>query len=215
MATGVSAVLGQPRSRQGGRELVLLVFAAALVTVALVLVDATLNQPLSVDLIYLGVGYLGLFTIAHLAVRRFAPWADPLILPIVALLNGLGLAQIHRLDLGAATRAAELGDAVPAAAAPRQLAWTGFGVALLVATLWLICDHRRLARYAYTCGLAGPEGRPSASLLWAGRPNLLWRLLELGRHTRRAARPAVCEHRHSRLRNRADVGARRPGDTGL
>ena len=79
----------------------LLVFAAALVTVALVLVDATLNQPLSLDLLYLGLGYLGLFTIAHLAVRRFTRWADPLILPIVALLNGLGLVMIHRLDLAA------------------------------------------------------------------------------------------------------------------
>jgi hypothetical protein len=47
-----------------------LVFAAVLVTMALMLVDATLSQPLSVDLIYLGVGYLGLFTVAHLAVRR-------------------------------------------------------------------------------------------------------------------------------------------------
>ena len=133
----------------------MLIFAAALVTVALVLVDAAMNQPLTSGLIYLGLGYLGLFTIAHLAVRRFTPWADPLILPVVALLNGLGLVMIHRLDLGAATRAAELGGIVATPAAPRQLAWTGFAVALLVATLWLIRDHRRLARYAYSCGLAG------------------------------------------------------------
>ncbi len=155
MATSVSVPLGRPQSRQRGRELALLVFATALVTVALVLVDATLSRPLSLDLIYLGLSYLGLFTVAHLAVRRFTPWADPLILPVVALLNGLGLVMIHRLDLGAEDRAAELGAAVPTAAAPRQLAWTALSVALLVATLWLIRDHRRVARYAYTCGLTG------------------------------------------------------------
>ncbi|HEY0813606.1 MAG TPA: FtsW/RodA/SpoVE family cell cycle protein [Pseudonocardia sp.] len=155
MSTGASLSPPRPRLRERGRELALLVFAAAVVTVALVLVDATLNQRLSLDLVYLGVGYLGLFTIAHLAVRRFTPWADPLILPVVALLNGLGLVMIHRLDLGAAARAVELGTPLPSAAAPRQLAWTGIAVALLVATLWRIPDHRRLARYAYTAGLAG------------------------------------------------------------
>ena len=137
-------------------------------TVALVLVDATLNQPLSLDLIYLGLGYLGLFTIAHLAVRRFTPWADPLILPIVALLNGLGLVMIHRLDLGAATRAAELGVAVPTAAAPRQLAWTGFAVALLVATCgrsattagWPVTDTP--AGWRGWCSLALPGLLPAS-----------------------------------------------------
>jgi cell division protein FtsW (lipid II flippase) len=134
---------------------VLLVFAAVIVTVALLLTEATQNQTLSIQLLYLGLGYLGLFAGAHLAVRRFAPFADPLILPVVALLNGLGLVMIHRLDLAAAVHAIEAGDPEPDAAAPRQLAWTAAAVLLLAVALWRIRDHRTLARYAYTLGLGG------------------------------------------------------------
>ena len=39
--------------------------------------------------------YLGAFVViavlGRLAVRRLAPWADPLLLPLEALLNGLGI----------------------------------------------------------------------------------------------------------------------------
>lgn len=44
-----------------------------------------------------GLGVLAL--LAHLAVRLRAPYADPLLLPIAVLLNGLGLVLIYRLDL--------------------------------------------------------------------------------------------------------------------
>ncbi len=141
--------------RQRNCELSLLVSAAAIVTVALVLVEADQNQRLSPQLLYLGLGYLGLFAVAHLMVRRFAGHADPLILPLVALLNGLGLVMIHRLDLARLAHALDTGTAPPQMAASRQLAWTTAGVVLLALTLWRVRDHRVLARYAYTCGLAG------------------------------------------------------------
>ena len=35
--------------------------------------------------------------LGHLAVRRLAPWADPLLLPLAALLNGLGIVMTYRL----------------------------------------------------------------------------------------------------------------------
>ena len=85
--------------KRRGVELALLAFAALLVTSALVLVEANQDQELSRDLLYYGAAYLGLFAVAHGAVRLLAPYADPLILPCVALLNGLGLVLIHRIDL--------------------------------------------------------------------------------------------------------------------
>jgi cell division protein FtsW (lipid II flippase) len=138
-----------------GIELILLAFAAVIVTSALVLVEANQEQELTRALIFVGLAYLGLFTIAHVAVRRFAPYADPLILPCVALLNGLGLVMIHRLDLAEADRAQALGREVPAELISRQVAWTAIGLALFVAVLWVVRDHRTLARYAYTAGFAG------------------------------------------------------------
>ncbi|WP_432081283.1 FtsW/RodA/SpoVE family cell cycle protein [Streptomyces sp. WAC 04229] len=86
-----------------------------------------------------GLGVLAL--LAHLAVRLRAPWADPLLLPIGVLLNGLGLVLIYRLDLETP------GDP----AAPTQLVWSTLGVALFIVVVLLLRDHRVLARYAYVC----------------------------------------------------------------
>ncbi len=136
-------------------ELVLLAFATVLVTGALILVEANQEQELTTALLFIGAAYLGLFVIAHVAVRRFAPYADPLILPAVALLNGLGLVMIYRLDLAKADRALERGNELPTELYTRQVAWTAVGLALFVAVLWSVRDHRKLAAYAYTAGFAG------------------------------------------------------------
>ena len=138
-----------------GIELVLLAFAAVLVTSALVLVEANQEQELTRVLVFVGLAYLGLFTIAHFAVRKFAPYADPLILPCVALLNGLGLVMIHRLDLAEIDQALALGRSAPTELIGRQIAWTAVGLALFVAVLWVVRDHRTLARYGYTAGFVG------------------------------------------------------------
>src|SRR5919202_2406884 len=98
-----------------GIELVLLAFAAVLVTGALALVEANQEQELTQSLLWVGLAYLALFTVAHLAVRRFAPYSDPLVLPCVALLNGLGLVMIHRLD------PAPLGRGTPGGGPPGEL----------------------------------------------------------------------------------------------
>ena len=62
----------------------------------------------------------------------------------MVLLNGLGLAMIHRIDL-----------AKDEATAPEQLTWTAVGVLLFVAVLLVIWDHRRLQAFTYTAGLLG------------------------------------------------------------
>src|SRR4051795_9508445 len=138
-----------------GIELVLLAFAAVIVTGALVLVEANQENTLTRSLLYVGAAYLGMFTIAHFAVRKLAPYADPLMLPCVALLNGLGLVMIHRLDLAATDRAVALGREVPTELIQRQVAWTAIGLALFVGVLVVVRNHRTLARYGYTAGFAG------------------------------------------------------------
>ncbi|MET8579369.1 FtsW/RodA/SpoVE family cell cycle protein [Streptomyces collinus] len=89
-----------------------------------------------------GLGVLALF--AHVAVRIRAPYADPLPLPIGVLLNGLGLVLIYRLDLETP------GDR----AAPIQLVWSTLGVALFIAVVLVLRDHRVLQRYSYVCVVA-------------------------------------------------------------
>jgi cell division protein FtsW (lipid II flippase) len=137
-----------------GTELAMLGFAALIVTCAFVLVQANQEQELSFSILWYGLAYLALFAIAHLAVRRWAPYADPLILPCVALLNGIGLVMIYRIDLALAEKATQSGGAY-SSAAPKQVLFTALALALFLAVLILVKDHRTLTRYGYICGLVG------------------------------------------------------------
>ncbi|MBN9633812.1 MAG: FtsW/RodA/SpoVE family cell cycle protein, partial [Actinobacteria bacterium] len=141
-----------PLPNRRNSELVLLGFAAVITTVALLIVEANQESGLRMDLIQFMVGFIVLFGGAHLAVRRYAPYADPLLLPVVALLNGLGLVMIYRLDLSAHARPAGI---VPGGNANQQMLWTLLGVLVFTAMLMVVHDHRMLARYGYVCGLAG------------------------------------------------------------
>jgi len=137
-----------------GTELSMLAFAAGLVTAALMLVEANQDEKLSLRILWYGLAYLALFAIAHIAVRKFAPYADPLILPCVALLNGIGLVMIYRLDLAGAEKAlqenAEFTNAVP-----KQILWTTIALVMFVVVLYVLKDHRTLTRYGYTFGMIG------------------------------------------------------------
>lgn len=93
--------------------------------------------------------------VVHLLVRVLAPYADPIVLPVAATLNLLGLTMIHRLDLADARRAAQSGGAVPSPDVSSQLTWTGLGLLLAVLVLLVVRDHRRLQRFTYTSLLAG------------------------------------------------------------
>jgi len=133
-------------------ELLLLGFAAVITTVALLIVEVNQEQGIRWDLAQYSIAYLALFGAAHVAIRRYAPYADPLLLPVVALLNGLGLVMIHRLDLA---RSATDSGAAQGPSANQQMLWTLVGVSAFTVVVVFLKDHRILARYGYVCGVGG------------------------------------------------------------
>jgi cell division protein FtsW (lipid II flippase) len=138
-----------------GAELVLVLFAVVISVVAYAAVGYGVDGVLPSGTLGYGGGLLALFLAAHLVVRAVAPHADPLILPCVALLNGLGLVMIRRLDFEAAERATQAARELPRADAPLQLVWTLVGVLAFAAVLLVVRDHTKLARYTYTAAAVG------------------------------------------------------------
>jgi cell division protein FtsW (lipid II flippase) len=136
-------------------ELVLLTFSLAIAMAAYAAVGLAHDGQLPAGMLGYGGGLAFLYGVAHIALRRFAPHADPVLLPAATMINGLGLAVIHRLDLAYADRAEQLGRDVPSAAAPAQLTWTAVGVVLFVVVLVLVRDHRILQRFTHTAMVAG------------------------------------------------------------
>lgn len=120
----------------------LLTMALGVVLVAgLLLLFAIPDDPWPVALSPLFV-LAGLVAGVHAMIRLLAPDADPLVLPLLVLLNGLGLVLLRRIDLAEGT-----------SFAVSQLVWTALGLACFVATLAIVRDHTSLTRLSYTFGL--------------------------------------------------------------
>jgi peptidoglycan glycosyltransferase len=138
----VSLLEGRRRTEELGLGILALVIVAS----GYVLLALSKAPTLPGDLWAFMGAILGLFVVAHLAVRKWAPRADATLLPLVALLLGIGFVTISRLDL-----------AVPEAkrVAPTQALWTAVGVAAFVVTLILVRRVGDLARYRYTFLLLG------------------------------------------------------------
>ncbi len=128
-------------------ELVLGLLAAGIVVAGYVLVALSKTTNLPADLGLLCAIILGIFGVAHLAVRRFAPRADATLLPIAVLLNGFGFVVITRLDRDRLAGTSAL--------APVQAVWTAVGIGAFVLTLVLVRRVRVLGRYRYSFLLLG------------------------------------------------------------
>ncbi|WP_156688696.1 FtsW/RodA/SpoVE family cell cycle protein [Mycobacterium sp. Marseille-P9652] len=139
-----------PLPTRRNAELLLLCFAAVITVAALLIVEANQQRGLHWDFTVYVLILMLAFGIAHLAIRRFAPYTDPLLLPVVALLNGLGLVMIHRLDI-VTNRLS--GRHHPSAT--QQMLWTLVGVSAFALVVTFLKDHRQLARYGYICGVTG------------------------------------------------------------
>lgn len=122
------------------RELVYLLAAALAVSLAYATVFiARSNVVDAASLTWAGF-FLALYLLAHVAVRRFAPLADPYLLPITALLSGLGITMVYRLN---------------ASLASKQAIWLVVAVVGMLLLLYFVPDHRRLEHYKYVIGVAG------------------------------------------------------------
>ena len=96
-----------------------------------------------------------LFAGLHVVVRFTAPFADPVLLPSVALINGIGVAFLRRLDIARAIAQEKPIPTFFADTSGRQLAWTLLSLILAAVLLLVLRDHRVISRYAYTLGLIG------------------------------------------------------------
>lgn len=121
-------------------ELVLLCIAAPIVVIMFAMLVLNQGQTLNVNTLGVPLGIFASFIIAHLAVRKFAPGADPAILPIVFALSGIGIAFVTRL-------APDL--------AMRQVMWLFLGVAFMILVLVFVKNLDRIANYKYTLMIVG------------------------------------------------------------
>ena len=127
------------------RELALLLFACAINSVAILLVQLGATGAVDLDLIYLGAGLSALVLGLHVCLRYVAPQADPLLLPIATVLNGLGIAMIYRIDLARNAAGWQ-------AASTRQILWSAIAILAAIAVILIIRNHRVLFRYTYLFG---------------------------------------------------------------
>lgn len=136
-----------PRSRN--IEIMLLFFAVGINAFELAQIQLSTIEILTWDILTywapLAIGAL----VLHLILRFRASEADALILPAVVLLNGLGIAEIYRLDL--ATIAAGGTELF----AFRQVIWTVVAMAAASAVVLFVKSHLFLRRYVYISMVIG------------------------------------------------------------
>lgn len=135
-----SATIEATARRRRTTELGLLVLAVFIICGTYALASLGRNASVPADIGPFLAVVVALLVGAHLVVRRLAPAADPILLPLAALLNGIGYVFIARLDEDLAGL---------------QASWTAVGVLGFVITLLVVRDVRILERHRYTIGLLG------------------------------------------------------------
>ncbi|MFC4867261.1 MULTISPECIES: FtsW/RodA/SpoVE family cell cycle protein [Streptomonospora] len=112
---------------------------------AMIEAGLTRNGEMPASLFVFGVLFGGLALLAHFFIRFFAPWSDPLLLPLATLLNGLGIAMLWRLF--EATGDTSKGSALD------QLILTAASMAVFAAIVFFLKEPRTLQRYPYIMAL--------------------------------------------------------------
>jgi len=146
-------------AKRRSTELWMVLFACGIVAFAFANTAFSLKGQHPSTFVEYMVAFVVIVLGAHLAIRRWAPYADPLLLPIATLLNGLGLVMIYRLNqagrYGNASASGGPISTLSKSATVTQVIYSVLGVAVFVAFLALIKDIRRLQPYTYLLGLVG------------------------------------------------------------
>lgn len=146
--TGAIRIKLRAPARMRNLELVLLLFACLISLGAIVLVQLGALGHIDTSIVTLGVVLCGLVLAFHIALRFVAVDADPLILPIVTVLNGLGIAEIYRLDIGENHLGWD-GNSL------KQIVWTAIAIVLSIVVIALVRNHRTLQRYSFVAMFIG------------------------------------------------------------
>ncbi|AXK46116.1 FtsW/RodA/SpoVE family cell cycle protein [Brachybacterium saurashtrense] len=146
MATIVSYTASPRRLTQA----LLLLLAVAIGVGAYALVGLGRHHELPENLLVYVIGAAALALVLQSVVMWRAPYADPVILPLVTLLNLLGIAMIESVH-----SANEIYGIRTSASADRQMLWAILGVLLCAALLVVLRDHRRLRRYTWISAVVG------------------------------------------------------------
>ena len=128
-------------------ELSLLLFAIAVGVVGVIIVDLTVQGHVTTTLLPTGVVFVISLFALHFTIRRIAPDADPLIMPIAAMLNSVGITMIYRIDLAKSLTGWD-------SYSIKQLVWSSIAVVAAIVVLLVIRNHMVLFRYTYLTGLA-------------------------------------------------------------
>lgn len=140
--TGTITVKLRTPARRRNIELVLLLFALVISGAATALVQLGALGRVGTTVLALEAMVAVLLLGIHAALRVVAPDADPFVLPIATVLNGLGIAEITRLDIAEGLNGWD-------AAGIRQIAWTAIALVTATAVVIAIRNHRILQRYRY------------------------------------------------------------------
>jgi cell division protein FtsW (lipid II flippase) len=129
------------------RELALLALAFVVNIAMVLLVQLGATGAIDTTLVSLTATLAALVLGLHVCLRYVAPRADPLLLPIVTVLNGIGIAMIYRLDIAEGYTGWE-------AFSTRQIVWSAIAIIAAITVILVVRNHRVLFRYTYVFGLA-------------------------------------------------------------
>ena len=130
-------------ARARNLELALLVIASGIAAGAMILVElGTKGTLFDTSVLWVGSLILVLALVMHVVLRVIARNADPFILPIAVALNGIGIAEIFRIDI-------HNGALGWNAVGVKQIVWTVMAMVLAIIVLFVVRNHRFLQRYRY------------------------------------------------------------------